>query len=118
MVHDGAVFKRVTWFGIGAAAGATGVVWAQQKVRRRLESLGPDHVVVTAGNQARKVTRQVGRTVADAVVDGRAAMREREEELVARRDRRQSGDDRSGRRPRSSEPRWPGSERRTRPARW
>ena len=86
MGQNGRVFKRVTWFGIGAAAGATGVVWAQQKIRRRIDAMGPDHIVVTAGNQARKVSQQVGRTVAGAVVEGRAAMREREDELLSRRD--------------------------------
>jgi hypothetical protein len=114
------VFKRLTWFGLGAAAGASGVMWAQQKVRRQIDALGPDHIVVTAGNQAKKVSKQVGRTVAGAVVDGRAAMREREDELLARRD---GGDAHA----------WPGStargaarrrpdpsrpERPTRPARW
>jgi hypothetical protein len=68
--------------GIGAAAGAAGTVWTQQQVRRRLDALGPDHLVVTAGNHARKV----GRSVADAVTEGRTAMRDREDELKARRD--------------------------------
>jgi len=68
--------------GIGAAAGATGTVWAQQQVRRRLDALGPDHLVVTAGNTARKV----GRTVADAVSEGRSTMRDREDELRSQRD--------------------------------
>lgn len=78
------MFKRVVWFGMGAAAGASGVVWAEQKVRRRLEELGPDHLAVLAGNSARRV----GRSVLDAVADGRLTMREREDELRARRDLR------------------------------
>lgn len=78
------MFKRVVWFGIGAAAGAAGTVWAEQQVRRRMDALGPDHLVVTAGNTAKRV----GRTVADAVSEGRSTMREREDELRARRDRR------------------------------
>ncbi len=113
MGQNGRVFKRVTWFGIGAAAGATGVVWAQQKIRRRIDAMGPDHIVVTAGNQARKVSQQVGRTVAGAVVEGRAAMREREDELLSRRDDR--------RRTVREEPRWPTAarpDRPTRPASW
>jgi len=110
--HDGVVFKRLTWFGIGAAAGASGIVWAQQKVRRQIDALGPDHIVVAAGTQARKVSRQVGRTVADAVVDGRSAMREREDELIARRDGRRDGRQGTVRDHR------PQAERPTRPARW
>ncbi len=78
------MFKRVVWFGMGAAAGASGVVWAEQKVRRRLEELGPDHLAVLAGNSALRV----GRSVLDAVADGRLTMREREDELRALRDRR------------------------------
>ena len=69
---------------MGAAAGASGVVWAEQKVRRRLEELGPDHLAVLAGNSALRV----GRSVLDAVADGRLTMREREDELRALRDRR------------------------------
>ncbi|MFZ4517724.1 MAG: hypothetical protein ACOYOP_05025 [Microthrixaceae bacterium] len=76
------MFKRLVWFGIGAAAGASGAVWAEQQVRRRLDALGPDHVVSAAGRSAKRV----GRTVADAVAEGRAAMREREDELTLRRD--------------------------------
>ena len=78
------MFKRVVWFGMGAAAGASGVVWAEQKVRRRLEELGPDHLAVLASHSARRV----GRSVLDAVADGRLTMREREDELRALRDRR------------------------------
>ena len=68
--------------GIGATAGAAGTVWAQQQVKRRLDALGPEHLVVTAGNTAKKV----GRSVADAVSEGRSVMRDREDELKARRD--------------------------------
>jgi hypothetical protein len=78
------VFKRLVWMGIGAAAGATGTVWAQQQVKRRIDALGPDHLVVSAGNTARKV----GRSVADAVSEGRSTMRVREDELRAARDGR------------------------------
>ena len=69
--------RRLFWLGIGAVAGASGTVWAERKVRSRLEQLGPEHMVVTAGNKA----RDVGRSVVDAVAEGRGAMREREAEL-------------------------------------
>ncbi len=136
--HHGEVFKRLTWFGIGAAAGATGYVWAQQRVRRELDALGPDHLVVVAANQAGRVTRQAARSVAGAVVEGRSAMREREDELISRRDARRGsgrgsdvGADRDVREegrgwPSADAPRsqpWrdgiaPRGDRRTRPARW
>lgn len=69
--------RRWFWLGVGAVAGASGTIWAEHKVRTRLDRLGPDHLVVTAGNKA----RDVGRSVVDAVAEGRGAMREREDEL-------------------------------------
>lgn len=69
--------RRLFWLGVGAVAGASGTIWAEHKVRARLEQLGPEHLVVTAGNKA----RDVGRSVADAVAEGRGAMRDREREL-------------------------------------
>jgi hypothetical protein len=72
--------RRMFWMGIGVIAGASGSLWAERKVRNRLEALQPDHLVVAAGNRA----REVGRTVADAVADGRDAMRQREAELRGR----------------------------------
>lgn len=69
--------RRLFWLGVGAIAGASGTIWAEHKVRTRIEQLGPEHLVVTAGNKA----RDVGRSVVDAVAEGRGAMREREAEL-------------------------------------
>ena len=92
--------------GIGAAAGATGTVWAQQQVKRRIDALGPDHLVVSAGNTARKV----GRSVADAVSEGRSTMQDREDELRAQRDGRPV--------PRSAHRAAPPPRKPTRPASW
>lgn len=69
--------RRLFWLGVGAVAGASGTIWAERKVRSQLEQLGPDHLVVAAGNKA----KGVGRSVADAVAEGRGAMRDREAEL-------------------------------------
>ena len=69
--------KRLFWMGVGAVAGVSGTVWAERKVKAQLDALQPDALVVTAGNKA----KAVGRSVVDAVVDGRGAMREREAEL-------------------------------------
>jgi hypothetical protein len=69
--------RRLFWLGVGVVAGASGTVWAERKVRSQLDALAPDHLVVTAGNKA----KSVGRSVADAVVEGRGAMRAREDEL-------------------------------------
>jgi hypothetical protein len=75
--------KRLFWLGVGAIAGASGTVWAERKVRTQIEALQPDHLAVAAGHKA----VSVGRTVVDAVLDGRDAMREREFELRGRYDR-------------------------------
>lgn len=69
--------RRLFWLGVGAVAGASGTIWAERKVRAQLDALAPDHLVVTAGHRA----RDVGRSVADAVAEGRGAMRAREAEL-------------------------------------
>lgn len=75
--------KRLFWLGVGAVAGASGTVWAERKVRTQIEALQPEHLAVAAGNRA----ISVGRTVVDAVLDGRDAMRDREFELRGRYDR-------------------------------
>lgn len=88
--------RRLFWLGVGAVAGASGTVWAERRVKARLDALAPDHLVVAAGNRARDAGRSAvgtGRSVLDAVADGRAAMREREAELRGRYD----GPDRSRR---------------------
>lgn len=74
--------RRLFWLGVGAIAGASGTVWAERKVRARMDALAPDHLVVAAGHRA----RSVGRSVVDAVADGRGAMREREAELRSQYD--------------------------------
>ena len=76
------MFKRVFYFGAGIAAGATGTVYAQRKVRAQLERAKPSHLVVVATD----ATKRVGTTVRDAVVEGRAAARAREDELRGRFD--------------------------------
>lgn len=69
--------RRLFWLGVGAVAGVSGTVWAERKVKAQLDALQPDALVVTAGHKA----KSVGRSVVDAVVEGRGAMREREAEL-------------------------------------
>ena len=69
--------RRLFWLGVGAVAGASGTIWTERKVRQRLDALQPDHLVVQAGERA----RDVGRSVLDAVAEGRGAMRERELQL-------------------------------------
>lgn len=78
------MMKRLTWFVGGVAAGAIGAERAKRKVRTVAADLAPVHV-------ARRVTQGVrrrGYDVADAVREGRRAMRRKEIELRARRDGR------------------------------
>lgn len=88
--------KRLFWFGVGTIAGASGTIWTERKVRSRIEALQPDHLVVSAGHRA----KSIGRTVVDAVAEGRGAMREREADLRERLDLDPS---------RSSTPSWGGA---------
>lgn len=79
MIHNGAM-RRLFWMGVGAAAGASGTVWAQRRVRGAIEDLGAEQVVTAAGKGARAVAR----TVVAAVGEGRDGMAQREQELRGR----------------------------------
>ncbi len=78
------MMKRVTWFVGGVAAGAAGAGYAKRKVRATASQIAPSTVVRSAVNSA----RATGRTVADAVREGRIAMRRHEEEVRARQEGR------------------------------
>jgi hypothetical protein len=67
------MFKRVVWFGVGAAAGTVGTVWAEHKVRSQIDRARPVNVVDSAR-----------RAVRIALDEGRTAAREREIELRER----------------------------------
>ena len=81
------MITRVTWFVAGAAAGAVGATYTRRKVKRVADQLTP-------GNVARSVAVRAkarGRDVVDALREGRAAMRVREEQLRAERDTEGTG---------------------------
>lgn len=73
------MFKRVRWMSIGAVAGFAGSLWMQQRVKRTLE----EHPSIRVGAELASMARKAGRDVKDAVLDGREAMVQREEELRA-----------------------------------
>ncbi|MEJ7800289.1 MAG: hypothetical protein WKF60_07205 [Ilumatobacter sp.] len=82
--------KRITWFVTGIAAGAAGTNYASRKVKQTAAQLAPANVA----RGAARTVRQSARRLADAASEGRSAMRDREDELKARRDARlQSIDD-------------------------
>ncbi len=76
------MMRRLTWFAAGAAAGAAGSHYAARKVKRTAQQLAPTNL---ARATARRI-RNRGVVVADAVREGREAMRAKEAELRARRD--------------------------------
>jgi hypothetical protein len=76
--------KRITWFVGGAVAGATSTAYAARKVKRTARQLAPTNV---ARQTVERVKRR-SRAVAEAVKEGRDVMRQREDELKARRDGR------------------------------
>ena len=80
------MLKRVSWFVSGAIAGIAGAGFAKRKVKQTAAQLTPTNIAKTA---AAKV-REKGHDVADAVRDGRDAMRAKESELRAKL----AGDDR------------------------
>ena len=75
---------RLTWFAGGVAAGAVGASYAKRKVRRTAAQIAPSTAVRATADRA----RATGRLIAEAVRDGRQAMRYHEDELRARRDGR------------------------------
>ena len=74
------MLKRVSWFVSGAIAGIAGAGLAKRKVKKTAAQLTPTNIARTA---AAKV-REKGHDVADAVRDGREAMRAKEAELRAK----------------------------------
>jgi hypothetical protein len=79
--------KRLTWFITGAATGAMGAGYAKRKVKRTASQLAP----VNVARSTAAAVRRRGHDLVDAVKEGRHAMREREDELKARRDGRVRG---------------------------
>jgi hypothetical protein len=71
------MFKRVVWLGIGTGIGAAGSLWAERKVRRRMERYTPTGVA----KQVTVASRRIRDDLALAAEEGRRGMREREAEL-------------------------------------
>lgn len=80
------MIKRISWFISGAAAGIAGAGYTKRKVKRTAAHLAP----VQAAKRVINGARTRSHTVAEAIRDGRDAMRVKENELRARRDGRVS----------------------------
>ena len=81
------MITRVTWFVAGAAAGAVGATYTRRKVKRVADQLTPANVARSVAGRA----KARGLDIVDALREGRAAMRVREEELRAERDATDDG---------------------------
>jgi hypothetical protein len=82
------MMKRVTWFVAGAAAGVAGSEYARHKAKRAVDRYKPAAVVRATAEQLRVRSRDL----VEALREGRHAMREKEAELLARRDGPQPGE--------------------------
>jgi hypothetical protein len=75
--HDGGVFKRITWWIVGAAMGSAGSAYAQRRVkkavRNKAAALAPSAVIDAARNKLKS-----------AVADGKNAARAKERDLKGR----------------------------------
>ena len=71
------MFRRVRWFGAGAAVGAGATVWAQRKVKVAVARYRPAGL---AGSAVDKALAWPGEVRA-AIDEGRTTMRQREAEL-------------------------------------
>lgn len=82
------MFKRVIWMGLGAAAGSAGTVWAQRKVKERIDVMSDAISPEGLSRAARDRAVYIGATVRAAVEDGRMAARAADADLRALRDAR------------------------------
>jgi hypothetical protein len=89
------MFKRTIWFTVGAASGAGASVYAYVRLREERGRLSPDRVADTlvgtarvVGRGARTVGSAVGDNVRAAVAEGRDAMAEANDRIIADIERR------------------------------
>ena len=76
--------KRMFWTTIGYGAGIATSVYAQRRVRRVVRRVAPPEMREVVGARGTAIVdraRTVGDSVVGAVREGRAAMRETEQEL-------------------------------------
>jgi hypothetical protein len=82
------VFKRVTWWIVGATMGAAGSKWAERKVKRKVSQTVARYTPPAVADRVKTNTKQRTLTVVggvkNAVETGRDAAGEREDELRAR----------------------------------
>jgi hypothetical protein len=73
--------RRLFWVALGLGAGATGTVLTGRWAKRQANRVAP----ATIAREARGGILELSKLVAESLEEGRRAMREKEEELQARR---------------------------------
>jgi len=82
------MFKRVTWLGVGFAAGVGTTVVAARKAKQQMERYKPIAVVDRTQEKVVDGLTRMRDQLAAAVDDGKSAAKEREAELRARQPER------------------------------
>ena len=77
------MFKRVTWLGVGFAAGVGTTVVAARKAKQQMERYKPNAMVDRTQEKVVDGLTRMRDQLAAAVVDGRSAAKEREAQLRA-----------------------------------
>jgi hypothetical protein len=77
------MFKRVTWMGVGFAAGVSATVVATRKAKQQMERYKPNAVVERTQDKVVDGLTRMRDQLAAAVDDGRTAAKEREAQLRA-----------------------------------
>jgi hypothetical protein len=73
--------RRAMWLGTGAALGAGATVWTQRRVGRLASRLRPGSIAGEMSARVDRRRRALGGRVRDALDDGRAQARRREDEI-------------------------------------
>lgn len=74
------MFKRLFWLTVGAGVGFGGSVYAQRRLKKKIEQYYPEQMA----RQVSTSVRTFGADVLAAAKEGKAAMREREDALRSR----------------------------------
>jgi hypothetical protein len=85
------MFKRVTWLGVGFTIGVGTTVAAARKARQQFDRYKPNAVVDRVTTNISDRASYLRDQVSAALDDGRAAAREREQELRTRSPREGPG---------------------------
>ena len=73
--------RRLFWVGLGLGVGAASTILASRFVRRQTAKVAP----ATLAREARGSMLDLAKLVSDSVSEGKAAMREKEDELRSKR---------------------------------